>query len=229
MLNNVKQLLDTTIIAQDGEIGQVDDVLFDGRDWMCRYMIINGNDLLKDKKAVIHTQTVEEDDWEKDKLKVSMKLKDIKNGPSVESRQFVSREHEIELSNYYGWKPYWENGNRSSQKDTVEHDGSSLRSLRELIGYAVEAEDGAVGHIEDLIAEEKSWDIRYAVVNLRDISNGHKIILSVAWIKEINWDESTVVYMLSKDTIKSGPKYNHDRESSEKYEKILLEHFSDIE
>jgi hypothetical protein len=40
-------------------------------------------------------------------------------------------------------------------------DDPHLRSAREVTGYAIQARDGALGHVEDFIVDDESWALRY--------------------------------------------------------------------
>ena len=40
-----------------------------------------------------------------------------------------------------------------------------LRSVKEITGYHIQARDGEIGHVDDVVLEDKSWVIRYLVVD----------------------------------------------------------------
>jgi hypothetical protein len=40
-------------------------------------------------------------------------------------------------------------------------------SDKEVKGYNIEASDGNIGHVEDFILEDKTWALRYVVVDTR--------------------------------------------------------------
>jgi len=39
-----------------------------------------------------------------------------------------------------------------------------LRNVQDLEGYAIGATDGAIGHVKDVYFDDKTWVIRYLVV-----------------------------------------------------------------
>lgn len=40
-----------------------------------------------------------------------------------------------------------------------------LRNVSEIINYVLLAKDGEIGHVEDFAADDKTWDLRYVLVN----------------------------------------------------------------
>jgi len=58
----------------------------------------------------------------------------------------------------------------------VRHLGDDvhLRSVNEIMRYYVHASDGDIGHVQGLIVDEKSWAIRYIVVNTSNWWLGHQ-------------------------------------------------------
>lgn len=63
MLQSVRDLRGYIIHATDGEIGKVDQFLFDDETWTIRYLVVNtGNWLLK-KLVLISPIALEKPDW----------------------------------------------------------------------------------------------------------------------------------------------------------------------
>jgi len=53
MLRDVKHLKGCDIKATDGEIGKVDEFLFDDKEWIIRYLVVNTGNWLKKRKVII--------------------------------------------------------------------------------------------------------------------------------------------------------------------------------
>jgi hypothetical protein len=58
-------------------------------------------------------------------------------------------------------------------------DNTHLRSAREVMGYYIEATDGDIGHVEDFILDDETWEIRYMVIDTKNLVAGKKS-LSIA-------------------------------------------------
>jgi hypothetical protein len=52
-------------------------------------------------------------------------------------------------------------GNTPSEVRANPH----LRSANEVQGYAIQAEDGDIGHVKDFLVRQPSWEIRHLVID----------------------------------------------------------------
>jgi hypothetical protein len=83
-----------------------------------------------------------------------------------------------------------------------------LRSAREIVGYNVEARDGPIGHIEDLLFDEESWAIRYVVMNTRNWLPGKHVIISPQRFTEPSWTEHKIWVDLTREQILHSPEFD---------------------
>ncbi len=91
-------------------------------------------------------------------------------------------------------------------------------------GYHIQAHDGELGHVEDLIVDTGEWKIRYLVVDTRNFWPGKKVLLAPDWIREIVWDTQRVQVDLAREAIRQGPEYQPDRLLDREYEEELHTH-----
>ncbi|MDX1614941.1 MAG: PRC-barrel domain-containing protein [Candidatus Promineifilaceae bacterium] len=117
-----------------------------------------------------------------------------------------------------------------TQETTVEAEdaiaNSHLRSLDEVIDYDIQALDGEIGHVEDLLVEDDSWVIRYLMINTRDWLPGRDVIISPAWIDDISWASASVIVDLSREEIQESPEFDQDKTLDRQYETRLHEHYN---
>jgi hypothetical protein len=83
-----------------------------------------------------------------------------------------------------------------------------LRSGNAVMRYYVHANDGDIGHVVGLIVDEKSWAIRYLVVNTSNWWMGHDVLIAPEWIDDVDWAESMVAVGLTRHAIKTSPPYD---------------------
>ena len=100
----------------------------------------------------------------------------------------------------------------------------SLRSVRNVTGYYIEATDGDLGHVEDFIVDTSEWAIRYMIIDTRNWWPGKKVLVSPEWINRVSWPESRVYVDMSKDAIQRAPEYDPDRPLAREYETRLFGH-----
>ncbi len=94
-------------------------------------------------------------------------------------------------------------------------------------GYHIHATDGELGHIEDFIIDDKTWAIRYLIIDTRNGLPGRKILLTSQWIDHMSWSESKVFMNLPCETIRQAPAYTTEESlPSRDYETSLHQHYN---
>lgn len=93
---------------------------------------------------------------------------------------------------------------RARHRDDDPH----LRSCKAVIGYHIQATDGEVGHVDELLVDEETWAIRYLVVNTSNWWVGHKVLIAPQWIDGLQWSDRTVAVDLSREAVKNAPAYD---------------------
>jgi len=242
MLHSIKSIIDYAIKAKDGDIGKVVDFYFDDEEWKIRYLVADIGGLIFGKKVLISPAAFYgRPKWEEREFPVILTTEMVKKCPDVDMDKPVSRQKEAELAKYYNWPLYWTpmfgvpaaplippkmeplKKSLPSQKKTAED--SHLRSSKEVFNYHIEAHDGEVGHVDDIIIDDESWDIRYAVVETRNWLPGKKVLISPRWIRKISWAESKVKVDLSREQIKGSPVYNPEAPVNRQYEERLYDYY----
>jgi hypothetical protein len=100
----------------------------------------------------------------------------------------------------------------------------SIRSVRNVTGYYIEAADGDIGHVEDFLVDDQEWAIRYMIVDTRNWWAGKQVIISPEWINRVSWPDSRVYVDMSREGVKTAPEYDPDRPLEREYETRLFGH-----
>ncbi|MDW7658392.1 MAG: PRC-barrel domain-containing protein [Bacillota bacterium] len=106
MLVSLKELKGLTIQAKDGEIGKVNDVYFDDRAWVVRYLIDKTGFWLFGQQVLISPASVLAIDMEKHQIRVDLTRDQVANSPKVDQEKPLSHDAENELIQYYHWPTY---------------------------------------------------------------------------------------------------------------------------
>ncbi len=222
MQRNVNNLIGNNLDATDGEIGKIEDFYFDDQSWTIRYLIVKTGNWLSGRKVLISPDSLLKHSWESGIFPVRLTREQVRHSPDIDTEKPVSRQHEEELAGYYSWDPYWGTGfypgpiwgvipptpviEPDMIKDlemTLKPTGDShLRSCREVTGYHIHAIDGDIGHVNDFIMDDQTWQISYLVVDTHNWIGGKKVLVAVRHIKEVQWENSKVVVDISVDDIK---------------------------
>lgn len=107
MLQSVNGLHGFTIHAEDGEIGKSKDLCFDDRHWTIRYVVVDTGKWLPGRQVLIPPTSVKCIDWSGRTIPVNLTCDQVRDSPDVLTDEPVSRQHEEQLSAYYGWPTYW--------------------------------------------------------------------------------------------------------------------------
>lgn len=72
-------------------------------------------------------------------------------------------------------------------------------------GFHVGAADGPMGHIEDFIVDESTWDTRYLVIDTSNWMGGKWVAVSPESVTEVDWANQSLKMSLTRDEIKNSP------------------------
>jgi len=228
MLRSVKELQKYSIDATDGTIGRVKDCYFDDDAWVVRYLVIETGAWLVGRDVLISPLSIGESDDQRRLLPVSVTKDQVKNSPGIDSHKPVSRQHELAYSAYYGYPCYWggtglwggsaypsamltgldEDAILTRARQRHTSDDQHLRSCEAVKGYHVHASDGDIGHVEEFLVDERTWAIRYLIVNTSNWWLGHQVVVAPAWIDEVSWVHSKLTTGLTRRQIQDAPAYD---------------------
>ena len=93
-----------------------------------------------------------------------------------------------------------------------------LRSTKDLENYAIGATDGKIGHVKDFYFDDKTWVIRYLVVETGAWLSSRKVLISPIAIGEPNWAEKTLPVALTMERVKGSPDIDTEKPVSRQHE-----------
>jgi hypothetical protein len=79
----MKDLKGLAIGAKDGDIGEVNDFVFDDKNWTVRYLVADTSRWLPGRKVLISPIIVDQADWEGKRLPVLLTKEQVKNSPDI--------------------------------------------------------------------------------------------------------------------------------------------------
>jgi hypothetical protein len=241
MLNQVKTLKGYKLSGLDGEIGKIKEFYFDDHYWTIRYLVADTGNWLTDRQVLISPHALGAINKSARNIAINLTKKQIEGSPSISSDKPVSRQFEEEYYGYYSWPMYWAGPEIWGAYPDIPHNDKQpiqtttegekkwdpkLRSTLAVTGYAIQANDGEIGHVDDFIIDEETWAIRYLVIDTGNWWPGKRILISPRWIKRISWSEANVYVDLSRATIKQSPEYKEGAPLSREYEDELHRHYN---
>jgi sporulation protein YlmC with PRC-barrel domain len=244
MLYRLEKLIGMEIAASDGEIGRVKDVYFDDHRWTVRYLVVETGSWLSGRKVLISAIPVGSIDWERSLVQVALTKQQVVASPNIDTDKPVSRQHESDFCDYYGYPYYWTGpflwgmtpypvspvGPIPPAQNAPGKHGQApidphLRSAQEVTGYRLETTNDSVGHVQDFLLDNASWSIRYLVIDTRNWLPGKHVVIPPQWIKGVDWMERVVSVDVTRDTVQAAPEYHSARDFSRRHETDLYKHY----
>jgi sporulation protein YlmC with PRC-barrel domain len=216
MLRNVNDYRGGKIAATDGEIGSVEQVYFDDEDWRVRYFVVDTGGWLSGRKVLISPTAIDSSRSSDHAITVGLTREQIEHSPAIDTDKPVGKQYEEAYARHYGVSLWWARpgaaglstrqrhgrGVRKREQAAGEAEESRLRSSREVIGYAIHAADGKIGHVEDLRVDDRNWEVSGLVVDTREgISSGKKVLVSPDAVEDIDWQTKEVRLRLRRDEV----------------------------
>jgi len=259
MLHPAQDIKGFAIRATDGDIGQVQDILFDDDHWTVRYLVVDTGTWLPGRRVLISPfaigRLVEDDQV----LTIASTREQVEQSPDVDVHKPVSRQVEAAYARYYGYPFYWGGtavwgsmmspyppeghvpvtpANHTTPDpfieseqptldtlDAVNPEDVHLRSSHDTRGYTIDAIDGEIGHVEDFLIDDETWEVRYVVVSTSNWWFGNKVLLSPRWFDAINWADGKVSVNLTREAIRNAPAYDPAALPDAAHEEALHTHY----
>ena len=96
MLRSVSGMRGFTIHASDGDLGSVDEFLFDDAQWTIRYLVVNTGGWLSGRLVLVSPIAFRAVDWDRETFDVALTRQQVEQSPSIATDQPVSRQQEEE-------------------------------------------------------------------------------------------------------------------------------------
>lgn len=224
------------ILAQDGEVGSIVDLLFDDRAWGARYIVVETGGWLASRRVLMSPASVRRTAGEIGVLHVDFTREQVRSAPDIDTAMPVSRHQEIAHALHYDYPADWaaemgwagdvypgvvpiiprdvvKEGSADPAENArraAEHERAAqqthLRSAREVVGYRLDASDGDAGDLDDLDIDIETWGIRGLVVDTRRWWPGGQVLVDPTAVADIRWADRVVRVSLKRAQVKDAPK-----------------------
>ena len=246
MLIKAKILNNYKLNSLDGEIGKVKDLYFEDQYWTIRYLIANTGNWLTGRQVLLSPKSLLSNNQKEEYININLTKSQIESSPSLESDKPVSMQYQEKLYGYlalpmYGMGMGMEMGGvgatipyipiendieklKAFTKEQNEWD-PHLRSIHNVRGYDIQGKDDKIGHLEDIIIDDETWEIRYLIIDTQNWLPGKKILLAPQWIESVSWDESKLSVNFLCEDIKQSPEYTEETVLNREFETNLYQHY----
>ncbi len=244
MLRSLKDMDRYTVTASDGDLGTVENFLFDDERWTVRDLVVQTGSIFNRRRVLISPVFFREVEWATRSFELALTMDKIKGSPGVDTDKPVSRQHERDYYGYYGYPYYWGCsgtwgagaypdalapwGERATDRGYGARDDAGdvhLRSAKAVTGYDIRGSDGSIGVVEDFLVDDETWEVRYLAINTSHWWFGKKVLVAPEWTERISWEERSVHINLTREAIKNSPPWNGIAAMNREYETMLYHHY----
>jgi hypothetical protein len=93
-----------------------------------------------------------------------------------------------------------------------------LRSMNDLDDYTIRATDGDIGHVKDFYFDDKTWVVRYLVVDTGNWLSSRKVLISPIAVGHPNWSEKVLPVSITQEQVKNSPDIDTEKPVSRQHE-----------
>ena len=175
MLRRLRHLHAWTVeTCDDRVIGHVDDFRLDHRRWIARFLVVKATSWVPQRQILIPTLQIDGIDWDGARIVTSMTREDV--------RKIAANPHWVTAP---GAEPT-----------------SWLHSVQGTRGCHIQALDGRIGCVEDLLADDDHWGIPYLAVDTSQWIGGSVLVPS-EWTQRVDSQARMVHVNRLRDDLKS--------------------------
>lgn len=100
-----------------------------------------------------------------------------------------------------------------------------LRSIKQLYGNHLGANDGEIGHVKDFYFDDQSWAIRYVVVDTGTWLPGRRVLLSPYSLGRLDQKDKILRVNLTRKQIEDSPSIEEHKPVSRQYEEEYYRYY----
>ena len=223
MLHLAHKIRGTVVRASDGEIGTLDDFLFEQSRWAVRYLVVNTGSWLNGRKKLISPMAVV-GHWDRMGISLVVRKEQVEASPDHDPAT-LGRASESRLLQHYSQPFYWASqgvwgpfdtpgallatmGQPWPAEEVTDVVTDKLRGTEEIKGFHVEASDGEIGHVDDFFIGEESWRIRYLLVDTSNWIGGRSVLVSTDVVETIDRENGKLRVADSREDVQKSPTFD---------------------
>lgn len=214
MLRSASKIIGYRLHALDGEIGRAVDFLIDEQSWLVRYVVVQGGAWIDGRRVLIAPEAVRKGDWTSRRMVINGTRELVEAAPFLGDDAPLSRAHEYALARHYGWvlggafESLWAEAVEAPPAEPAPLIPSDLRSLSQLLGYGIAADDGLAGNVEDFIVDDDTWTCRYMVIDGKSWLTPKRTLVPTDWVETVSTEERQLQILAPISKIQDAPEYD---------------------
>lgn len=244
MLRKLNDLIGDELYTEEGVFGHLENLLLDTSTWQVRYFVVDTRNHLERDRVLLPPARITQPDPTRRAWSVDIDRKKLEESPDLPDLDELERHHEEELHAFHGWRPYWPTGYmprgavgrrpvgpeaaQGPPIGTSEEDEAGeevLRRATDLRSFTARAKSTELGPVDDVIVDTRQWRVRYLIVDGRGLHDPRQVLLSVGWLKRLDWAGHSLRTDIESPKIDESPRFDPDEPIDRRYEEQLFEHY----
>jgi hypothetical protein len=91
--------------------------------------------------------------------------------------------------------------------------------------YTIQATDGTIGHVDQILFDDQHWTIGYLVVDTGDWLSGRRVLISPIAMGETDWPDHRLHVKLTRQQVENSPEIDADRPVSRQQEMGYFQYY----
>jgi hypothetical protein len=246
MLHRLYDGFRLTIHATAGELGPVDDCLFDDARWAIRYFVVTAR--MFGRKIAVSPLAIEATHWPTRTMTSRLALEEMRHGADLLETPRSLPTREQEHASYHGYPAYWGGpalwswagapgalaapppdeymvATPPPATASAALHRYQLRGLADLRGAHLQAEDGGIGHVDDVMIDEH-WHVPYLLIDTSNWIGGRTRLVPTSKVTAVDWLGRNVFLDLTREQIEKSPAFDAREAWDRTAEEKLAAHYA---
>ena len=232
MLHSARALSRYEAYATDGKLGRATDAYIDETTYEIRYLVVETSRWLPGKKLLVSNRWLGIPDKDAQRFPINMTRSAAEERTASTDDLPVSWKMEELLKVRFGGLDSRGGSPSSAVVGSVTRqaatqakfetgavqaaDNPNLRSLREIMGYQIEAVDGPLGVAHDFLIDDEGWVVRWMVVDTKSWKPGREVLVPPEWVETVSWSEKRIHVRVSRQKVKTSQRVDRASHVSER-------------
>ncbi|OCW56948.1 PRC-barrel domain-containing protein [Hoeflea olei] len=222
MYVSFNDLRHTSLMNGETDLGGLSDLYLDERTWRTDYVVIDTGGWFSSHAVLIAPDRITAVEPENRLMTTALTRADLEAAPAASTQKTVGEVIGSEWLVAAGQPFYAAAGYmavlppaipRKPAQPAGAHDPDAvvdgehihLRSAREILGYGIEASDGAIGTVADLILDPGNFRVALIAIDTGNWLPGRVVVLDPKWASSVSWNDRAVRFAKIREEIEDAP------------------------
>ncbi|MFC1761680.1 hypothetical protein ACFL6U_06330 [Planctomycetota bacterium] len=204
MVQSAKTLLGSRVWCQDGPIGIIKDILFSDSDWTLTYMVVAKHRWLPLGKIVLEPAVISCPQGQ-GKVMSGLTRKGLGDCPPASEHLPLAAQKKLDKK-IQRVRMTRTSPDKMAKADVrirslVDKMNPHLHSMKEIIGYGIQAKDGEIGTVGDACFDPSQWNLKGVKVKNGRAGIKNNDFISTDLISEIRCRQQQVTLVTAKEGV----------------------------